>query len=148
VRYLFLCLLRVLSRRGSFKMMRFRSDLPCYHPSFQSRQARFSPSLLSQHRQTTSAPSIVTFLTRSLMYRQRSRNGQRHIYSLCHQRLLQLSRTLGTLLLLKSLPTRTVLVTSWAGYDRDTNHESRNLSLGRVPAFVILFTFDLCFSVG
>jgi hypothetical protein len=36
-------------------------------------------------------------------------------------------------------------MTGWAGYDRDTNHESRNLSLGRVPAFVILFAFDLCF---
>jgi hypothetical protein len=37
----FCVLLRELSRRGYFKMMQFRSDLPCYHPSFQSRQARF-----------------------------------------------------------------------------------------------------------
>lgn len=116
---------RELTRRLHSKMIRFRSGHPCSRLSFQKPRARFLTLLLCHRRQIMTAPSTGTFSTRSLMYRQRFHNGQLRTCSLDPRRQLpQLSRTSGTLLLLGLRP-RMVVVTSWAGYDRDMNHESR-----------------------
>lgn len=66
---------------------------------------------------------------RSLMYRQRFRNGRRTC-SLCRQgQPVQLSKTSGVLLPWGLLQVRTVAVTRLAGYGRGKNHESKTLAL-------------------
>ena len=128
---------RELTRHLHSKMICFRSGHRCSRLSFQKPRARFLILLPSQRRQIMTAPSTGTFSTRSLMYRQRFRNGRRRTCSLCPQRQLpQLSRTSGTLLLLGFRRPKTVVVTSWAGYDRDINHESRESSvhMGSLPS--------------
>lgn len=82
------------------------------------------------------APLTGTFSTRSLMCRQRFRNGRRRTCSLYPPRQLpQLSRTSGTLLLLGFRRPRTVVVTSWPGYDHDINHGFREsgVHMGTLP---------------
>jgi len=125
-------------------MIQFRRGHPCSRLSFRKPRARFLTLLLCHRRQIMIAPSTGTFSTRSLMYHQRFRNGRRRTCSLDPQRQLpQLSRTSGILLLLGLRP-RTVVVTSWAGYDRNMNHESRE---GR-PCLVILLASDICLCMG
>lgn len=140
---------RVLTRRLHSKMIPFCSGRPFSRLSFQKPRARFLTLLPSQRRQRMSAPLTGTFSTRSLMYRQRFRNGRRRSCSLYPPRQLPLlSRTSGTLLLLGFRRPRTVVVTSWAGYDRDMNHGSweSGVHMG-VTALVILLAYDLCLCV-
>jgi hypothetical protein len=90
--------------------------------------------------------SIVTFSTRSLMYRQRFHSGLGRTCSLCRQRqLLQLSKTLGVLLLGFLRASRTVVMARLAGYERGKDHEPGKL----VPLVASrhLVYFDLCFCV-
>lgn len=139
-----------LTRRLHSKTIWLWTGHPCSHPSFQKPRAHFLTLLPSQRRQIMIAPLTGTFSTRSLMCRQRFRNGRRRTCSLYPQRQLpQLSRTSGTLLLLGFRRPRTVVVTSWPGYDHDMNREFREsgVHMGD-PAFVILLAFDLCLCMG
>jgi hypothetical protein len=125
------------------QIMRFRRGCLRSHPSFRKHQARFSLFLLSRRRQRMKPHSIVTFSTRSLMYRQRFHSGLGRTCSLCRQRQLRLSKTSGVLLLGFLRASRTVVMARLAGYERGKNHEPGKL----VPLVATWFTFDLCFCV-